>query len=196
MAGALLKLATILSLVFSILLASSSQMTLSSDIEDDDEEYVLDSPPENFRSRSRFLASVVRKGTRCNAERGNVCNGVSANKGTSLIYCCKKHCRNVLGDENNCGICGNKCRFAESLLQWKMYKYHFPTLIIVGSAKRSVLRGSDVIMEHVVFSLALFSQRVLVDACFVLKPSSEFLQLSYTKSSVCATNKESLYGWR
>ncbi|KAJ6776283.1 PROTEIN GRIM REAPER [Salix koriyanagi] len=115
MARALLKLATILSLVFSILLqASSSQMTLSSDIEDDDEEYVLDSPPENFRSRSRFLASVVRKGTRCNAERGNVCNGVSANKGTSLIYCCKKHCRNVLGDKNNCGICGNKCRFAES----------------------------------------------------------------------------------
>ncbi|KAJ6753772.1 hypothetical protein OIU79_026583 [Salix purpurea] len=109
MAGALLKLATILSLVFSILLqASSSQMTLSSDIEDDDEEYVLDSPPENFRSRSRFLASVVRK----------------------------------------------------------------------------------------VFSLALFSQRVLVDACSVLEPSSEFLQLSYTKSSVCATNKESLYGWR
>ncbi|KAF9666769.1 hypothetical protein SADUNF_Sadunf16G0263100 [Salix dunnii] len=105
MARALLKLATILSLIFSILLASSTQITLSSDIEDDDEVYVLDTRPENFRPKSRFLASVVKKGTRCNTERNNVCNGVSANKGTSLIYCCKKHCRNVLGDRNNCGIC-------------------------------------------------------------------------------------------
>ncbi|KAB5521430.1 hypothetical protein DKX38_025749 [Salix brachista] len=186
MARALLKLATILSLVFSILLASSSQITLSSDIEDDDEEYVLDSPPENFRSRSRFLASVVRKGTRCNAERDNVCNGVSANKGTSLIYCCKKHCRNVLGDENNCGICGNKCRFAESCCNGRCTDI-FSNVNHCGKCKKKCALG---------VGCHYGTCGVLVDACFVLKPSSEFLQLSYTKSSVCATNKESLYGWR
>ncbi|CAK7327787.1 unnamed protein product [Dovyalis caffra] len=109
----LLKLATILSLVFSILLALHAQITLSSDIEDDDEEYVLDTPLANFRSRSRFLASVIKKGAGCNAERYNICNGVSANGGTSLLYCCKKHCRNVLSDKNNCGKCGNKCKFGE-----------------------------------------------------------------------------------
>ncbi|KAL3612431.1 hypothetical protein D5086_003451 [Populus alba] len=114
MASSLLKLAAILSLVFSILLALNTQITLSSDIEDDEEEYVLDTPLEDFRSRSRFLASVIKKGTRCNAERNNICNGVSANNGTGLLYCCKKHCRNVLGDKNNCGICGNKCKFGES----------------------------------------------------------------------------------
>ncbi|KAJ7014694.1 protein GRIM REAPER [Populus alba x Populus x berolinensis] len=95
MASSLLKLAAILSLVFSILLALNTQITLSSDIEDDEEEYVLDTPLEDFRSRSRFLASVIKKGT-------------------GLLYCCKKHCRNVLGDKNNCGICGNKCKFGES----------------------------------------------------------------------------------
>ncbi|KAH8518622.1 hypothetical protein H0E87_000462, partial [Populus deltoides] len=94
MASSLLKLAAILSLVFSILLALNTQITLSSDIEDDDEEYVLDTPLEGFRSRSRFLASVIKKGARCNAERNNICNGVSANNGTGLLYCCKKHCRN------------------------------------------------------------------------------------------------------
>ncbi|KAL3576652.1 hypothetical protein D5086_021935 [Populus alba] len=114
MASSLLKLATILSLVVSILLALHTQITLSVDVEDEDEEYVLDTPPVNFRSRSRFLASVIKKGTRCNAERNNKCNGVSANKGTGLLYCCKKHCRNVLGDKNNCGQCGKKCKFGES----------------------------------------------------------------------------------
>jgi hypothetical protein len=64
----------------------NTQITVSSDIEDDDEEYVLDTPLEDFRSRSRFLASVIKKGTRCNAERNNICNGVSANKGTARAY--------------------------------------------------------------------------------------------------------------
>ncbi|KAJ6301551.1 hypothetical protein OIU77_015790 [Salix suchowensis] len=165
MARALLKLATILSLVFSILLqASSSQMTLSSDIEDDDEEYVLDSPPENFRSRSRFLASVVRKGTRCNAERGNVCNGVSANKGTSLIYCCKKHCRNVLGDKNNCGICGNKCRFAESCCNGRCTNI-FSNVNHCGKCTKEVCSGGrDVIMEHVGTSSYGFGS---IFSCFI-----------------------------
>ncbi|XP_050219647.1 protein GRIM REAPER [Mercurialis annua] len=86
------------------------------ELDDDDQElYVLDNPIPNFITRSRFLASVsvIRKGRSCNATSNNICNGVSANKGTSLLYCCKKHCRNVLGDKNNCGRCGNKCKFGE-----------------------------------------------------------------------------------
>ena len=118
--SSLLKLATILSLVVSILLALHTQKTSSVDIEDEDEEYVLDTPTVNFiRSRSRFLASVIKKGTQCHAERSNICNGVSANIGTGLLYCCKKHCRNVLGDKNNCGRCDNKCKFGESCCNGK-----------------------------------------------------------------------------
>lgn len=45
-------------------------------------------------------------------------------------------------------------------------------------------------MVLAVFSFALFSQRELVGACFILNRSP----VEYTKSSVCATNKESLYG--
>ncbi|KAJ7014695.1 hypothetical protein NC653_004105 [Populus alba x Populus x berolinensis] len=129
MASSLLKLAAILSLVFSILLALNTQITLSSDIEDDEEEYVLDTPLEDFRSRSRFLASVIKKGT-------------------TVEY--------VATSAN-----------LESLAAMEDVQISFPTLIIVESAPRSVLRGLDASMEHVV---------------------------EYTKSSVCATNKESLYG--
>ena len=130
MAYLLTKITTILFLAIMLLL--HSQMAFSSeniDIhndsdsdsvsvdEDGDEEYVLDSPvPSPGRSRSdRLLASVIKKGTRCDATRPryNVCNGVAANKGKSLLYCCKKHCRNVLGDRNNCGRCGRKCGFGQ-----------------------------------------------------------------------------------
>ncbi|KAK4576778.1 hypothetical protein RGQ29_027352 [Quercus rubra] len=105
----LLKLTTILSLVIPLLLSLQYQTAFSNDIEDY-EEYVVDSPLSNLRSRSRFLASVIKKGTHCNPITNNVCNGVSANKGKSLLYCCKKHCRNVLSDKNNCGGCGKKCQ--------------------------------------------------------------------------------------
>ncbi|KAL1537730.1 protein GRIM REAPER-like [Salvia divinorum] len=83
------------------------------------EYYLLDSlisTTNAVRSRaSRFLASAVKKGARCGAatSHGVACDGVRANNGTCLLYCCKKHCRNVLGDHNNCGVCGHKCRFAE-----------------------------------------------------------------------------------
>ncbi|KAJ0101927.1 hypothetical protein Patl1_04683 [Pistacia atlantica] len=56
---------------------------------------------------------MIKKGTHCDPEHKNICNGVSANNGTSLLYCCKTHCRNVLGDMNNCGRCGVKCKFGE-----------------------------------------------------------------------------------
>ena len=105
----LLKLITILSLVIPLLLSLQYQTAFSNDIEDD-EEYVVDSPLSNLRSRSRFLASVIKKGTHCNPITNNVCNGVSANKRKSLLYCCKKHCRNVLSDKNNCGVRGKKCQ--------------------------------------------------------------------------------------
>ncbi|KAH7512563.1 hypothetical protein FEM48_Zijuj12G0103700 [Ziziphus jujuba var. spinosa] len=96
-------------------MASSIDDILDHQEEDDMEEYVLDNPVPNSGSRSRFLGSsgVIKKGTRCNAMKYNVCNGVWANKGTSLLNCCKSHCRNVLGDKNNCGRCGNKCKFGE-----------------------------------------------------------------------------------
>ncbi|KAJ9182913.1 hypothetical protein P3X46_006846 [Hevea brasiliensis] len=110
MAPSLLKLITILSIF--VLLTLHTQKTLSSNIQED-EEYVLDTPLPNLRSRSRFLATVIKEGTDCNHIARNICNGVSANSGTSLLQCCKTHCRNVLGDENNCGQCGNKCRFGE-----------------------------------------------------------------------------------
>lgn len=115
------KLTTILSLTFLLVLqaCNSSPMasTLADNIDHQDEEeieeYVLDDPVPNLRSRSRFLGSVIKKGTHCNAMKYNVCNGVWANKGKSLLHCCKSHCRNVLGDKNNCGRCGNKCKFGE-----------------------------------------------------------------------------------
>ncbi|KAL7087644.1 hypothetical protein ACP275_13G080400 [Erythranthe tilingii] len=121
---AVIKHVTILSLVVFLLLALHFRGAVSSSFEDDgdedDEEYVLDSVFTNTTStlsrRSRFLASAViktiKKGASCGAntkKKAQACNGVSANKGTSLLYCCKKHCRNVLGDQNNCGVCGRKC---------------------------------------------------------------------------------------
>ncbi|KAG2240677.1 hypothetical protein Bca52824_097123 [Brassica carinata] len=55
----------------------------------------------------------IRKGMRCHVGRHNICNGVKADKGTSLLYCCKKHCRSTLGNKNNCGQCSHKCRFGQ-----------------------------------------------------------------------------------
>ncbi|KAK1405145.1 protein GRIM REAPER [Heracleum sosnowskyi] len=105
----LLKLATILSILTILFISSSSQNSL------DDEEYVLDTPLAKTNLRSRFLASkkVIKKGTTCSQSNKYVCNGVWANNGTSLLYCCKTHCRNVVGDMNNCGQCGYKCAYGQ-----------------------------------------------------------------------------------
>ncbi|KAJ8755101.1 hypothetical protein K2173_016812 [Erythroxylum novogranatense] len=115
MALSLLQRTTIRSLLIPLLLLLHAQMALSTDIEDY-EEYFLDTQNlPHFRSRSRFLAGLnrIKKGAYCNARGYNICNGVPANNGTSLLYCCKKHCRNVIRDENNCGKCGKKCKFSE-----------------------------------------------------------------------------------
>ncbi|CAB4307895.1 unnamed protein product [Prunus armeniaca] len=107
-----MELTTILSLIIPLLITMQVQMAFSSEIEDD-EEYVLDSPLLNFRSRSRFLGSVIKQGAKCNPIKKNICNGILANKGTSLLFCCKIKCVNVLGDRNHCGQCGRKCKLGE-----------------------------------------------------------------------------------
>ncbi|CAJ2659790.1 unnamed protein product [Trifolium pratense] len=121
MANKMLKLTIILSLLISqALFVSSNDDDINNhdmeEEEDDDEEqelYVVDTPLQNQRSRSRFLATIIKKGRQCNRETNNICNGVRANKGKDLLFCCKKHCRNILSDKNNCGVCGNKCKQGE-----------------------------------------------------------------------------------
>ncbi|KAL3848629.1 hypothetical protein ACJIZ3_010511 [Penstemon smallii] len=117
------KFITILSLF--IFLLSSLHFKSASSFED--EEYndvandntVVYGKLSNMTStRSRFLATsmkkLVKKNPVCNAKsKPYVCNGLWTNKGKSLLYCCKKHCRDVLGDCNNCGKCGRKCKFGE-----------------------------------------------------------------------------------
>ncbi|XP_039142600.1 protein GRIM REAPER-like [Dioscorea cayenensis subsp. rotundata] len=66
----------------------------------------------NPRSGSRFLANVV-KGDKCDLVTNNVCPGIPAKGNSQLLYCCKNHCRNILSDRNNCGVCGNKCGFGQ-----------------------------------------------------------------------------------
>ncbi|XP_054811281.1 protein GRIM REAPER-like [Prosopis cineraria] len=65
---------------------------------------------DHFISRSRFLGSKVQKGARCDPDNNNICNGVSAGKGSQLLQCCKKKGVNILGDMNHCGKCGHKCK--------------------------------------------------------------------------------------
>ncbi|XP_050879365.1 protein GRIM REAPER [Lathyrus oleraceus] len=123
MANKILKLTIILSILISLSLFVSSNDDDKShhDIvedEDEDEEaqdfYIVDTPLQHHgSSRSRFLASIIKKGRRCNLESSNICNGVRANKGKDLLFCCKKHCRNVLSDKNNCNVCGHKCKEGE-----------------------------------------------------------------------------------
>ncbi|CAL9184763.1 unnamed protein product [Musa hybrid cultivar] len=62
------------------------------------------------RAGSRLLA-VVKKGDRCDPVTNNICQRVQAKDSRQLLHCCKKHCRNVLSDRNNCGVCGHKCGF-------------------------------------------------------------------------------------
>ncbi|THU45634.1 hypothetical protein C4D60_Mb02t20040 [Musa balbisiana] len=56
---------------------------------------------------------TVKKGDRCDPVTNNRCSGLQAKDGTQLLYCCKKHCRNVLSDRNNCGACGVRCGFGQ-----------------------------------------------------------------------------------
>ena len=148
------KLTTILSLTILLLLASWSPLVASSSSifdhlidQEDDEEYVLDVPVLNPTSRSsRLLGStnVIKKGTRCYPLKYNVCNGVWADKGKSFLHCCKNHCRNVLGDKNNCGV-GTSASSASVVAVENV-----PMLIIVASVTRNVKVVWVVSMDTVV----------------------------------------------
>ena len=115
MASTLINRAAILSLLLPLLIVTHSRTALAAAnaAGDEDDFYVLDAPQANIRSRSRFLASTIKKGTHCDPDYNNVCGGVSANGGTSLVHCCKKSCVDVLGDRNNCGACDQKCGLGE-----------------------------------------------------------------------------------
>ncbi|XP_038990540.1 protein GRIM REAPER-like [Hibiscus syriacus] len=121
-----LKLISILPLAISILLSFHPQATFPFEIadfneEEEYEEYVLGHPliVPNLRSRSRFLMTSpkkdkIRKSAHCEPDSyQNICNGISVNNGTNILYCCKTHCRNVLRDQNNCGECRNRCKFGQ-----------------------------------------------------------------------------------
>ncbi|XP_047306977.1 protein GRIM REAPER-like [Impatiens glandulifera] len=116
MSSSLLNIPKILlSLTIMTLIFATHSTAIFSNIEEDvdQDEYVLDTPFAHTM-RSRFLTANtnIKKGANCDLYSLNhrVCNGVSVNKGTGLLYCCKKHCRNVLSDRNNCGKCGKKCK--------------------------------------------------------------------------------------
>ncbi|KAJ4976348.1 hypothetical protein NE237_001454 [Protea cynaroides] len=112
MATTLLKLNSIPSLFIIVLvLILQSHIALSLDFptdtdEDDSKEYVVD-------TGSRYLLARIRKGAHCNLFNHNICDGIPVNNGTGLLHCCKKHCRNILSDKNNCGRCGRKCGFGQ-----------------------------------------------------------------------------------
>ncbi|KAL7087645.1 hypothetical protein ACP275_13G080500 [Erythranthe tilingii] len=120
-----IKLTAILSLVVFLLLALHTERAASSfeddQAENDEEEaYMLDSVISNMTStlsrKSRFLATSAtkKKGViiGCNGKKNSqVCNGLK--KGKTLLFCCKKNCRDVLSDLNNCGRCGKKCGFGQ-----------------------------------------------------------------------------------
>ncbi|XP_057457290.1 protein GRIM REAPER-like [Lotus japonicus] len=119
MAKTLFKLTAVLSLLITLSLhyqmAFSTQLTYDNDDDegDDKEYYEVDTPFPHLTSRSRFLATVIKKGAHCNPYYKNICNGISANKGTELLNCCKNKCVNVRGDMNHCGKCGKKCKYGE-----------------------------------------------------------------------------------
>ncbi|CAM8952933.1 unnamed protein product [Rhodiola kirilowii] len=116
MASTTLTLAAILCFIVSSLNLAMQVQSLSydQDIDEDESEYILDTPfVQGGLGTRRSLATVIKnikKGAHCTADQHNICNGVRANNGTSLLNCCKKHCRNILADMNNCGACGIKCR--------------------------------------------------------------------------------------
>ncbi|XP_077249550.1 stigma-specific Stig1 family protein [Tasmannia lanceolata] len=110
----LIKLVTILS-IFIIPMTLIAHSSLTSDVEDEEDEWVMDDQflSQIVRPGSRFFASKIKKGVRCHEVTNNICPGISVNKGNGLLQCCKKHCRNVLSDRNNCGSCHQKCGFGE-----------------------------------------------------------------------------------
>lgn len=93
-----------------ILLLFSSPQAAFSEAYTDDEVYFLDSA---MQTGSKFLGTVIKKGAHCDPTGNNICNAVAADRGTAQLHCCNMHCRNVLGDRNNCGQCGQRCGFGQ-----------------------------------------------------------------------------------
>lgn len=93
-----------------ILLLFSGPRSALSEADTDDEVHFLDS---TVPTGSKFLATVIKKGARCDLAGNNICNAVVADRGTALLHCCSMHCRNVLGDRNNCGRCSQRCGFGQ-----------------------------------------------------------------------------------
>ncbi|OVA07744.1 Stigma-specific protein Stig1 [Macleaya cordata] len=88
-----------------------------SDIEDG-EEYVVDNPfSGRFTARANRLEKQeqqkIEKGAKCDPFISNICNGVFVNNGTGLLRCCRKQCRNMLADRDNCGGCRKKCGYGQ-----------------------------------------------------------------------------------
>ncbi|KAK9131809.1 hypothetical protein Scep_011337 [Stephania cephalantha] len=127
MANTNIKPSTLLSFITFILFIQHHCAAFSIDINDDDNDgddyYIVDTDSSlgnnnniNVARPQRLLLlqkpKKIKKGAKC-ALQNNICNGVPVNKGTGILHCCKKHCRNVLGDRNNCGSCGHKCGYGE-----------------------------------------------------------------------------------
>uniref|UniRef100_A0A0D3CQL8 Uncharacterized protein n=1 Tax=Brassica oleracea var. oleracea TaxID=109376 RepID=A0A0D3CQL8_BRAOL len=121
----IIKSTSLLSLILYFLITTTSNphSVLGDEVadEEDPEFYILDEALTilsnvTVSSKTRLLVSKykkIKKGMRCHVESYNICNGFKANNGTSLLHCCKMHCRNILGDMNNCGRCGKKCGFGQ-----------------------------------------------------------------------------------
>ncbi|XP_062086977.1 protein GRIM REAPER [Humulus lupulus] len=115
-----LSLLLLLLLLLPSTISSSNDINYTNENEEEEHYYELDNPIPKLRSRSGFfLANIIKKGANCGHTHIKVCDGASANKGKSMLFCCKTHCRNVLGDRNNCGVCGHKCNFGESCCDGK-----------------------------------------------------------------------------
>ncbi|KAF5200328.1 Grim reaper [Thalictrum thalictroides] len=82
---------------------------------DEDEEYSIDDDLHTYKAKqgNQCQHRKIRKGAHCDPITKNICNRLSVNNGTGILNCCKTHCRNILGDRNNCGQCGHKCGFGE-----------------------------------------------------------------------------------
>ncbi|XP_057968676.1 protein GRIM REAPER-like [Malania oleifera] len=104
----------LLSLLLPLLLPFHPCPASSAELEDfeDFEDYTLDAHFPHLHSFRHRHHTGIRKGKHCHPHN-NICNGVSVRNGTGLLFCCKKHCRNVLGDRNNCGKCKHKCKFGQ-----------------------------------------------------------------------------------
>ncbi|XP_076916714.1 uncharacterized protein LOC143576529 [Bidens hawaiensis] len=75
-------------------------------IKDNDEDLITTFG--SLRGASRFLAQHSRGLVKCN-KNPRLCRA----KGSPGPDCCKKKCVNVKTDNQNCGICGKRCKHQE-----------------------------------------------------------------------------------